>query len=619
MAYSVNGVDNSPLPRVLDVAAPEPTGPHYTPQNASTRSKTVGSSDENNRKLFLALQKKHPHYVEWEETWTIYRDVVGDNEPNKEDYLPKGAKEPQEDYDFRVKIAHWTPETPRAINRITSALYQQKPKRELKNKLLEKVFIDDCDMEGTSFDNFMARVMRQLLDYGMTRVLVNQMPRGVATGPMGGNGEQVYTREDRNRDRLRPYVVLYNPLNVIDWDVDEHGGLNMIRIKEIRYRKNDPTDPFSEQEKVTRFIHYDRQKTTWWDFSGVEGKEVLMAEETSVHGLGRVPMVVRYWPEKMKPMIGQAYIRYMAKWDMAKFQAESDREYATFLHSHPLLLVWTDEQNPARVMGSGTFWHLKPGGAGGEAKEDAKYMGAPLDSFDALDNNIDKKLAAIYRHSNADPMGVVQQERAGVFETSGVSRAWSFATSEALLLSDLADAAVDIEVDILNLVTMWEEGPDAKWMGEVQYPEEFDLSSTAQLISELQQIMMMVNSPKLIRLSQKRIAASKVGDVSATVLKQIQVEIDKNPLIGTMAGMTKSPIEGMPLMDIEGQMQMAMAAETADATAQNDSSEDGGSSGSSDSESESTGSATSGQESKGASTSNGERRKNRRQSNRQRS
>jgi hypothetical protein len=476
-------------------------------------------------KLWEQLSQEHPHYSEQKATWALHRDVAGDSEPKPETYLPKSKLEPYDQYQFRLKLSQWTPETSRAARRIVAALYKEKPKRSMRRDDLNR-FLDDCDRKGTSWNAFMSRVMRHMLTYGTIRPLVNVKP---------GPREELSVAEAEELN-VRPYVVLYSPLAVIDWDHDEDGKETMVRIRETRVGREEPGDPLSKHVTITRFIQYDRQKASWWEFAEKEGKQRKVDEGSRTHGLGVVPMVIRYWPEEQKPMVGASFIGMMAKHDLLKHQGESDRNYATWLHAHPFLKVWSEKRMTEIGIGAGTWLQLHPG-TGGASREDASYVEAPVSAFGALDNFIEKQLAAVYRHAGTDPMAI----EGSPTPTSGVARAWSFGTSEALLLSDLADVASDIEYNVLELVQRWLDGDqwvegESELEADVQYPEEFELSTIDGLMYITGQAMQMINSPTFIRRLQMRIVDAKVGDLPAAELQKIHEEIEDNPLIGTLAG-----------------------------------------------------------------------------------
>lgn len=502
-------------------------------------------------KLFKQLDHKHPEYEIWRHEWQRYRDVLGDEIVDKETYLPKNKFEPQDQYEFRVQMSQFIPESGLAVERLIGALYREKPKREYgANEAELKEFLDAANRKRESWDSVVEEIAHVLIGYGTTRVLVTNPPASIGEGsPIAAKtaeGETVaptqgLTRAQEKELGIRPYVVNYKPLSVIDWETDENDVLVFVRIKEHRTVR-DPMKPRQGHKKAVRFIEYTQTSVEWWDFLEDEkGKDRKLTDhQQREHGLGMVPMVMENLRD-VKPGIGHSFIRYSSRADVRKFQAESDQAYDTYLHAHPFLAIWTEDELKEIGLGTNTYLKLNPGGAGGE-REDAKYIDAPSSAFEALTQTIDAARAQIFRQAQVDPMGVIQSQGASsTFQASGVSRAWSFGTSEARILTKIANRMEQVEKAVFELVlrmqTRREVKPDAQlFKGSVAYPEEFDLASTAQLLEESSQIGSMVNSPTLLKTLHKRIAASKVGDVPAKILKDIQKEIEDNPLIGTSVG-----------------------------------------------------------------------------------
>lgn len=499
------------------------------------------------QELYDQLDRKHPDFEEWSEEWELYRDVIGDVLVEVGDYLPQNKLEANSQYEFRKELAQWIPETPGTIGKLVEALYDEKPKRDLKNSRLDQL-AEDVDREGTNLNDFMERVVRLLLTYGSSRVLVNVPQLGhTAFGPQP-------TRADEIEQGIRPFLILYSPLSVPNWDADQHGRLTMVLIKEQHWRKEVPSEPASEHLKITRFVMYTQNEARWWEFrEDPKAKErlTLIGEDEAEHGLGVVPMVVEYFPLRLRTMIGSAFVRYMSRADVQLFQDETDMHYDGFIHAHPTLRVWTDDAMADVGVGTQHFLKLKPG----DPREDASYMDVPESAHNILKSNVENRLAKIYRQAGTDPLGVVNAGTA-VMQASGVARAWSFGTSEARLLSDLAGSAVRLERGIFSLAAGY-YGED--FDGSVQYPEEFDLSSTETLIGQTERIQEIVNSPKLVRALHKRIAASKVGDASAHELAEIYDEIDENPLFVEQpaAGRSTPAVFNMPEVEVEEEEEAA--------------------------------------------------------------
>lgn len=506
-------------------------------------------------KLFQRLDTAHPDYKTWEDEWIRYRDVIGDALVEKSDYLHRNKFEPEVQYNFRLDMSEIIPESGLAIERLIGALYNQKPRRDLKGQESDlRPFLERSTRKGDSWDATVERIAFQLLSYGTIRALVNVPPAQIGQDEDGN--PIPLSRRDEKELNVRPWIMLYTPLSIIDWEHDEDDILSMVRIREKRTVRNRNPDGEKTHLDETKFIEYDRFEVRWWVFreSDKSGDPIqLIDQQVRMHGLGKVPMVVDEIRE-VKNFVGHSFIRYSSRADIRKFRAESDQVYDTYLHAHPFLVIWTEDELKEVGVGSSTYLKLNPGTQGSN-REDARYVEAPTSAFEALQRVIDENRTQIFRQAQVDPMGIIaskNQGGSGIFQASGVSRAWSFGTSEARVLSKIADVMSRIEHEVFDMVLRWGSGDRTLdphktiFKGDIQYPEEFDLASTAQLLEERGEIASMVNSPKLIRTLDKRIASSKVGDTTPQMLKEIFDEIENNPLLGTQAGRPQVDRFAMP-------------------------------------------------------------------------
>lgn len=472
-----------------------------------------------NNELIKALELTHPDYKEFAPEWRLYSDVLGDRGIFvKENYLPKGEHEDEQLYNLRIALAQFIPDAPLAIDKLVGALYQQKPKRDLKDTQLVD-FTENVDLQGQGLDEFVKHVTENLLGYGTIRLLVNVRVPDVVTQPL--------TRAEEKTLGVRPFLILYNPLDVIDWQHDKYGELEMVRIVEMDSTLHEN----KTRAVVKRFIEYDRNEARWWEFVQASEGWDLVDKGSSVHALGMVPMIVKTVKE-IKRMVGSSFIRYSARADIQKFQTESDLSYDTHVHSHPTVKVWTSREMSAVGIGSNAFLKLSPS----EPREDVGYLEPPSSCFSNLMETIKEKRAAVYRQARTDPLGVLESG-ASTFQASGASRAWSFATSEARILVDLAGKLEDVENRICDLVLRYstQETPargKKLFTGTIQYPDEFDLGSVRDLLEEAVIIKQEINSPILVKELHKRVAAAKVGNTSMEKVTEIFEEIDENELLG---------------------------------------------------------------------------------------
>lgn len=480
------------------------------------------------KKLLYDLSRVHPTYKKWENDWIRYRDVLEQDTVDIERYLPKGEREGDADYELRKELSHFIPDSPLTIDRLLGGLFNTKPRRDHKGQeTLLRSFIMNADRRRHSWQHVVRRIARTLIAYGTTRVLVN-----IPIVPKGAS------RAEEKAMGVEPFVINYSPLSVIDWNVDESNTLTMIRIRESYWKPN--PDRSKKHTKYTKFIQYERDTIYWWIFAEEDGKDVYLTNsDDGVNRLGMIPMVIVSLDER-EPMVGTSHIHRASKSDIKGFQHQSDQSFDAYLHAHPILKYWSQDEEGELGIGSRSYLRLEtnPGGD----REDAQYIEFPSAAFDALQRLIEESQMNVFRQANMDPMGVVQG--AGVYQASGTARAWSFTTSESRVLSTIADEMTVVERHVLDLVLRYKgeippQDQDEAYRGDIQYAEEFDMSATSQLLEE-QMMMSDINSPTFHRLMQKRIVASKVGDSSAKTIREIFKEIEENPLLGTRAG--KSPL-----------------------------------------------------------------------------
>jgi len=481
--------------------------------------------------LFKEKSQTHPDYMDFEEDWQIYRDVMGEGRVDKSTYLPRGLVEVDKQYAIRLRLSQFLPETHLAVEKVVAGLYQHNPTRDLKDTQLS-TWCGNVDREGAAWSQYVEDIAAKMLSYGSLRLLVTTP----VLRAVDGSVMQSPSRADEISQRAEPYLVLYTPLSVIDWDVDEFARLTFVRIKEEGWARLG-----SGHVAVTKFIEYDRASLSYWVFHNIDGDQTLVESvEGSPHNLGLVPMVTDCFPRRVRPMIGGGYIRHAARADIQKFQAESDQVYDTHVHAHPVFWAAVKAELAQIGIGSTSFIKLDP-----DSNEKVGYAQSPVGASEMLKMLIDEKRAVIYRQAGTDPLGVLSTKSTS-FQTSGVSRAWSFGTSEARLLRRVASRMEVVERRVFELLSRYYSAKESTsidetlFKGSITYPEEFDLSATDTLIDETDRIGELINSEKLQRKLQHRIAAAKVGDAPEEDLREIHDEIENNPLFGQFGN--KKPV-----------------------------------------------------------------------------
>lgn len=486
------------------------------------------AEDQGDKDLFDRLNVEHPDYKEWKENWERYRDVLGEAEPKKENYLPRGEFEDDTVYRIRMKLAEFIPESSIPVNKLVAAIYDQQPTRDFKSREVED-FAKNVDLKGTTWPEFTERIARKLIGYGTTRVLVNVRVPEEAKALREANGRPLSVQEEKDLG-VRVFAINYSPLAIIDWETDDFGSVTRVMIREEKKVKAQDPKPGAEHDDRVKFIEYTETMVSSTVFVKRSNGDVeKISEDIGEHGLGMVPMVIDYYPEEIKAMIASGFIRYISKADIRKIRAESDLHYDGYVHSHPVFYYRGQEELGTVGVGASTYLKIGP-------EEEVGYVTMPQAVTENLKAIVDLNIDSMHRHAGTDPLGQLTTSNS-VFQASGAARAWSFGTSEARVLKDIANTMQRVEMRILEIAARFltpSEVPlsrdDQVFKGEISYSEEYDPTATVQLMENAERSEGLVNSETFHKLQAKRIAIRLAGEVTPEMTKTILEEIESNPL-----------------------------------------------------------------------------------------
>lgn len=147
----------------------------------------------------------------------------------------------------RLEQAHCVPYPGRISEKINQYVFSEPAQR----LGADPAFLSSVNREGTSV-HFFLRDLNSLLTACRWAWVGVDMPKV--------DGEiSVLTKE---RNQIRPYWVLYSPLEVVDWCFDELGGVKWVLTETTEYKNDDPT-----KEPTTRRVRnlWEKgRKTEYW-------------------------------------------------------------------------------------------------------------------------------------------------------------------------------------------------------------------------------------------------------------------------------------------------------------------------------------------------------------------
>ena len=485
---------------------------------------------DNAADLYRQLTRTHPVYDKMKPEWERYRDVT-EAIIDVDKYLHRTTHEDESLFDFRKLISEFVPECPLAIRSIETAVATQKPKRFIPDpdKKYLASFIDNADLNGNHIDNVNLDILRTLLTYGTTRIVISNF-----------RPQNIQTRFDEQQQGVQPYLVDYSPLDVINWETDRLGNPEWVVIQEIYTKQQDPLSDRTERIAIIVLT-----KTTWtrYEFErGQDGKAITLLDiEEGAHDLGIVPIIVEPLRGRGKKKFqGDSFIKVSSRLDIRKFRYESDWNYDLYIHAHPLLVMKAAEELAVIGVGANAVLKLDP-----TQNEDAKYLETPTSAFEALQSAITEIRHGIYRQAGTDPLGILEPN-SRTFQATGVARAWSFTTTENRVLAAVGEIMERIEQQQFDFALRYLTGKtpsngEILFKGQISYPARYDPASIAMLLDECERLPMIINSPGFIRWKHKMYMQRTAEDIPQQELMRWEEEVDKGEIIGAPAGTLSKP------------------------------------------------------------------------------
>jgi len=226
--------------------------------------------------LYLHVTSTNRLYTRNRDRWQyLLESYMGGEEWQRGAHLTKYVNETAQEYAARINSTPLENHCKSVISTYISFLFREKPEREFGSVEYEPAlqeFLEDADLDGRSFDNFMKEVAVWSSVFGHVWVLMVKPNVGAVT------------KGDELQQGVRPYVNLITPLVVTDWTWTRlpNGRYNLTYLKYIE----DANDSIATvKEWTTTEIH-----TYVVDH---DNKSVL-EHTVEVNGLGEIPAICAY-------------------------------------------------------------------------------------------------------------------------------------------------------------------------------------------------------------------------------------------------------------------------------------------------------------------------------------
>ena len=440
------------------------------------------------------IERQHEHYTAHAGRWQYFiRSYLGGEEFREGRYLQEYNLELENEFEKRLQFTPLDNHCRNIVHIYSSFLFRVPPTRELgslEDDPTIPMFLDDADLEGRSYNSLLKEVQSYASVYGHCWVLVDK-PNSNAR-----------TRAEELQQEIRPYINIYTPENIIDWNYERAPSgkyyLNFLKIREH----------VDGDKEIYRIWYLDKIDTVEMKRQGGSDPRII---DSVPNPINTIPAVILYNQRSHMRAVGISDLTDIADLQRAIYNELSEIEQLIRLSNHPSLVKTRDVDASA---GAGAIIEM-PDNVDPALKP---YILQPSgQNLDSVLKTIQTKIDAINRLSH---VGAVRSTSERV--VSGVALRTEFQLLNARLAekSNLMQLA---EEQIWRLYALWQ---NKVFDGKVTYPDSFDLRDWASDLELLQQAKASnIKSDKFVKELDKQIARTVIEDDE--VLSEIDEQIDQ--------------------------------------------------------------------------------------------
>ena len=441
----------------------------------------------------------HKDYSENQKNWEMFiRRYNGGSDYTLGQYLNRYNLELDHEFNQRLGNTPCDNHCKNIIQIYSSFLFREKASRDFGSMSEEpslQMFLKDADLEGNNFNTVMKTAQNYASIYGHCFMILDKP------------NIQTATRAEELNQEIRPYVSIITPENVFDWNFERQPNgkyiLNYLKIREEVDRKGG---------SYMRIWYPDRVDTIYVEDDRTEPQLI----DTAENQIGKIPAVILYNSKSHKRGIGQSDLVDIAELQKAIYNEYSEIEQLIRLTNHPSLVKTAGVNASA---GAGAVIEMPD-----EMEPNLKpYLLQPSgQNLTSIMDSITKKVEAINRIAHTGAVRTTRQQ---------VSSGIALQTEFELLNARLSEKADNLQLAEEQLFRIYSEYQNAKFDGEINYPDSFNIRDYATDLLFFQQAKSInVPSPTLNKEIDKEIARAVVDDDEKLTI--IMDEIDGNSQVG---------------------------------------------------------------------------------------
>lgn len=425
-------------------------------------------------------------------------------------YLDRFLREDLEKFSLRVATSQY----PNYIEPIVDIRLSYMHRKDMIRTGTDPVsdFIKDANGLGTPWDVLKKREidLRSAL-LGWAPVLFDR------TRPPGVEPGQTMSREQATQLGIKVVAIPLYPGNLLDWDTDEHGVFEWVKLSTWDVKRPDPLGP---PVRIQCIAIWERHRVRRWEIvrTDKDKEDELVPISDTLHNYGKVPVLIaKHKPSHDDPVMGQPMAAGPAKLARKLFNylSEMDDHIRGSVFAFLQVPVKSNPKRGEFSLGNSNAMPIPM-----DSQRDLKYIAPPASVAETLEERIKNTTEEIYR------TGRTEFARVGMSgqQESGAAKLVAFENTNRAI-ADFASNSATFDQEALRFVAQLEGRP-----GEGIYttaPKRFDIEELSRELDEaLTAISVDLGSVAIAEI-KKRLVSKVLPNLPEDVHESIVEQIDE--------------------------------------------------------------------------------------------
>lgn len=462
-------------------------------------------------KYDIIFNTRHKSLKEKDEVWRlIHNSYVGGTQFLNGEYLLKYPKESTKSFNVRRERAIYFNQVSPIVDMLSGLLFLNEPTRTTPKDL--KYLYEDISY-GKKINEF----MRMVAAYSFMFTI------GVLVDTPSFDPEVVVTEADRQDRKINPYVTVYLPFKIRDFNINiEDGQLDWVLLDDSYSEHSNPFVPSRDITKLTLLT-----RTTRQTFERDSKIGPVMASSVITHDLGFVPFRFVSWRDDNNDFIGETVCEDIAMISKLIYNNMSYMDEMLAAGTFKMLAYPSADGKVPDGLINGGVGALSIMPYDMQSSSVPSFIGHELKDIDPFIKAIEFYMAEVLKKVG------LSTDETKEFVKSGAAKRIDFQKMRALLVSG-ASMMGKLEEWIFATVARL-DGKKADGI-KIEYTSMFDDEDLRTEVSMLTELL--VHPIKRLRQEVLGLLVKKLlgNDLKPEVLEDIYKEIE--------SGITENPLEG---------------------------------------------------------------------------